>query len=120
MQKPNVIRDKSFRFAVLAVKLAQGIVDQQREYVLSKQFIASATSIGANVEEGLQGQSRKDFISKMSIALKEAYETRYWLRLMFETNLGNRQRVIELGHDVSELILILASIVKTSRTGKRK
>ncbi|MEK7122398.1 MAG: four helix bundle protein [Patescibacteria group bacterium] len=119
MRKSNIIRDKSFQFAVRTIKLAQDLA-QHREYVLSKQFMKSATSIGANVEEGLQGQSRPDFISKMSIALKEAYEARYWLRLMHTANLGKPDVVIELGRESSELILILSSIIKTTKVGKQK
>ena len=101
-----------------SVGLARDIADQQREYVLSKQFLRSATSIGANIEEGLQGQSRKDFISKMSIALKEAYESRYWLRIMHASKLGQQKQVISLEKDITELIAVLVRIVKTSRKEK--
>ena len=114
MQKPNLIRDRSFNFSIRAVQLAQEL-DKQRAYVLSKQFLKSATSIGANVEEGTQGQSRKDFISKMSIALKEAQEARYWLRLMHATKIGDPVEIASLGIEASEIISILVRIVKSSR-----
>lgn len=119
MQKPNLIRDRSFNFSVRAVQFAQEL-DKKRAYVLSKQFLKSATSIGANVEEGTQGQSRKDFISKMSIALKEAQEVRYWLRLMHASKLGDPKQVIALGKEASEIISILVRIVKTSRKAEQK
>lgn len=80
------IEDKSFQFAVRIVKLCRYLEETKKEYVLSKQIMRSGTAIGANVAESQQAQSRADFISKMSIALKEAVETNYWLRLLQETN----------------------------------
>lgn len=84
------------------------------EYVLSKQVLRSGTSIGANVEEALAGQTKKDFIAKMSIASKEARETKYWLRLIRESKL-TREPVDDLITDIDEIICILTSIVKTSQ-----
>jgi four helix bundle protein len=80
--KENVIKTKSFDFAVRVVNLYKWLITEQKEFVLSKQCLRSGTSIGANVEEADSGQSKKDFIAKMSIALKEAKETHYWLRLL--------------------------------------
>ena len=78
----NVIESKSFSFAVRIVKLCRNLQSDNKEFVLSKQLLRSGTSIGANVAESQQAQSRADFISKLSIALKEAVETNYWLRLL--------------------------------------
>ena len=77
----NAIQDKSFRFAVRIVNLCRYLQTEQKEYILSKQLLRCGTSIGANVAESQQAQSRPDFISKLNIALKEAYETNYWIRL---------------------------------------
>ena len=79
------IQEKSFRFAVRIVNLCRYLRDGQKEYILSKQLMRSGTSIGANVAEAQQAQSKPDFINKMNIALKEAYETNYWLRLLYAT-----------------------------------
>ncbi|HLD64205.1 MAG TPA: four helix bundle protein [Candidatus Peribacteraceae bacterium] len=78
----NPLRAKSYEFALAIVNLYKRLQSDQREYVLSKQLLRSATSVGANVEEAQQAQSRRDFILKTSIAMKEAYESRYWLRLL--------------------------------------
>ncbi len=83
--KENVVRDKSYAFAIRIVKLYQHLSTKKKEFVLSKQILRCGTSIGANVEEALGGQSRADFVSKMSIAYKEARETCYWLRLLKDT-----------------------------------
>jgi four helix bundle protein len=111
----NVIREKSFAFALAIISLYIKVRDH-REYVLSKQVLRSGTSIGANVEEGMSAQSRKDFISKMSLAAKEARETKYWLRLLQQSDLTtvDVENELEL---VDELLRILISIVKT--TGER-
>jgi four helix bundle protein len=108
----SVIREKSFLFALEIIEVFQKL-REGHEYVLSKQLLRSGTSIGANVEEALAGQSRKDFIAKMAVASKEARETRYWLALLKESRLAN----IELNpalKNVDELIRILTSIVKTT------
>ena len=78
--KTNILKDKSYAFALRSIKLFQYLTAEQREYVLSKQLLRSGTSIGANVEEAFQGESTSDFIHKLSIANKEAFETQYWLR----------------------------------------
>lgn len=84
--KGNVIQAKSYAFAVRIVKLYQHLSAEKKEYVLSRQVLRCGTSIGANVEEAIGGQSRADFVSKMSIAYKEARETSYWLRLLSDTD----------------------------------
>ncbi|MGE3492362.1 MAG: four helix bundle protein [Vicinamibacterales bacterium] len=85
--KPNPVRDKSFAFALRVVKLARGLQDEKREFVLSRQVLRSGTAIGALVREAEHAQSRADFISKMSIALKEANETDYWVDLLHQSGL---------------------------------
>ena len=108
----SLVQDKSFAFALLIVELYKKL-QGQGEYVLSKQVLRSGTSIGANVEEALAGQSRRDFLAKMAIASKEARETRYWLRLLCDGKLVNLDLVYEL-NAVDELVRILTAIVKTS------
>jgi len=108
----SIIQQKSFAFALQVVQLYKKL-REQREYVLSKQLFESGTSIGANIAEATAGQSRKDFLSKMAIASKEARETRYWLRLLRESELVDIDVTTEL-HDVNEIIRILTSIVKTT------
>ena len=116
-QKENIILDKSFEFAIKAVELYV-ILKNQNEFVISKQFLKSATSIGANVEEAISAFSKKEFTSKMGIALKEARETRYWLRLL------NRSQLVKFNYsiylkEIEELVNILTAIVKTSQAGNK-
>jgi four helix bundle protein len=111
----NVVLEKSFAFAVRIVKLAQFLLKERGETVLSGQILRSGTSVGANVEEAQAGQSRKDFISKMAIASKEARETRYWLRLLMETSQVEAKHAASLLEDCEELIRLLTAIVKTSQ-----
>ncbi|MBD2514227.1 four helix bundle protein [Nostoc sp. FACHB-973] len=108
----SIIQQKSFQFALKIIDLYIQLQDQ-REYVLSKQLLRSATSIGANVEEASGGQSRKDFLAKMYIAYKEARETKYWLRLLQQSKLVNIDLTNELMY-ADEIIRILSSIVKTT------
>lgn len=113
--KENVIQDKSFKFALNIIHLFQSL-QNEREYILSKQLLRSGTSIGANVEEAIAAQSRKDFLHKISISLKEARETRYWLRLLEESELSGIDVQVHL-RDSLELINILSAIVKTTKIG---
>ncbi|BAZ49152.1 CHP02436-containing protein [Nostoc sp. NIES-4103] len=108
----SIIQQKTFQFALKVINLYMKLQDQ-REYVLSKQLLRSGTSIGANVEEASGGQSRKDFLAKMYIAYKEARETKYWLRLLQHSQLVNIDFTNELT-DTDEIIRILSSIVKTT------
>lgn len=85
--KENILREKSYSFALRTIKLYRYLSEEYKEYVLSKQILRSGTSIGANIEEALQGQSKADFIHKLSLALKEAFETNYWLRLLRDSEL---------------------------------
>lgn len=114
-QKQNIIQTKTFGFALKIAKLCKTL-QKSSEYMASKQLFKSGTSIGANVEEALAAQSRKDFVSKMSIALKEARETLYWLRLLQESQLveGNCLNRID---EAKEIMRILTSIIKTTLEG---
>jgi four helix bundle protein len=112
--KENIILKKSFDFALDIIKLYMEM-KSQHEYVLSKQILRSGTSIGANVEEATAAYSKKDFAAKMSISSKEARETRYWLRLIEESNLIKVDVKPHL-QEVEQLINILTAIVKTSQS----
>ena len=111
----NIIENKSFLFAVRIVKLFKYIRRNKRETILATQLLRAGTSIGANVAESQQAQSRSDFISKLNIALKEAYETDFWLRLLFETQYINRLGFDSIIADCRELEKLLISIIKTSK-----
>ena len=115
----NIVEYRSKKFAVRIVRLYQYLEREKREYVLSKQVLRSGTSIGANVKEALEGQSRADFIAKMSIALKEARETEYWLELLHETDYVSKEQYTSIEADCRELGKILTSIVKTSRETRK-
>jgi four helix bundle protein len=111
--KDNLIKKKSFEFAVLSIKTYKKLIEQ-KEFVISKQFVRSATSIGANVQEADAGISKKDFIAKMSIASKEARETLYWIQLLKETEIVI-YNFEELKQKCEEIVRIITSIVKTSQ-----
>ena len=116
----NQIEYKSFHFSVRVVKLARHLQDEKKEYILSKQLIRSGTSIGANVVEAQQAQSRADFVSKLNIALKEAVETNYWLRLLKETEYLSEVEFSSIITDCRELEKLLTSIIKTTRNTPSK
>ena len=111
----NVIEEKSFQFAVRIVRLNQYLRTTKKEFVLSKQVLRSGTSIGASVAESKHAQSKADFISKMEIALKETSETKYWLRLLKETDYLSDSEFDSIFPDCIELEKILVSIVKTTK-----
>jgi len=113
--KKNIIQDKSFDFALQVIGLYQWLVDN-REYILSKQVLRSGTSIGACVEEGLAAESRKDFVHKMSIAAKEARETRYWLRLLQRSQLVPMDYTTYL-NEINHITRLLTRIVKSTKEG---
>ena len=113
--KKNVVREKSYAFALRIVKLYRWLCEEKREYVLSKQVLRSGTSIGANVEEAIGGQSEKDFAAKMMIAYKEARETHYWLRLLHDSELIEQSAFSSIIQDCDELLKLLGTITKTMR-----
>lgn len=110
----SILRDKSFAFALRVVKLYRHLVEQ-REFVLSKQVLRSGTSIGANLEEALNGQSRNDFIHKLSIAQKEAGETNYWIRLLRESEMLERRLADSVLEDCLEIQKMLTASLKTAK-----
>jgi four helix bundle protein len=116
--KENVVKDKSFDFALRVVKLAKYLEGEKKEYVLSKQVLRSGTAIGALVREAEHAESKSDFIHKMSIALKEANETSYWLKLLHQGGYSDKQSFQSIGSDSEELIKLLIAIVKTSKVSK--
>jgi len=117
LRDENNVLSKAFSFAVRVVKLYQFLSKEHKEYVLSKQLLRSGTSVGANINEAQAGQSKADFIAKMSIASKEARETKYWIELLCETTYldKNEMHVQTLLEQNEELINILTSIVKSAQ-----
>jgi four helix bundle protein len=116
--KESIVQKKSFEFSLKIITLYKKL-QHEKEFVISNQILRSGTSIGANVEEALAGQSKRDFTAKMSISSKEARETKYWLRLLKESELTDLE-VNSLILDIDELIRILTSIVKTSQQNLTK
>ena len=116
----GVLSDKSFAFAVRIVRLSQFLVSEKKEFVLSKQIIRSGTSIGAMTRESEYAESKADFIHKLSIALKEANETIYWLDLLKETHFIEDEMYNSLKTDSEELLKLLISIIKTTKSNLKK
>ena len=115
VKENNVILEKSMKFAVRIVNLHQYLSEEKQEYVMSKQILRSGTSIGANVNEAVRGQSRNDFLSKMNIALKEVFETGYWLELMRRTAYISQDEYESINEDCNEIKKILTSIIKSTK-----
>jgi four helix bundle protein len=113
MKETNIIQSKSFQFAVRIVRLHQRLNIEKKEWVLSHQILKSGTSIGANVEESIRGQSERDFFAKLSISYKEARETHFWIRLLFETNYIDQLEAESLLADCDEIIRILSASLRT-------
>ena len=111
----NIVVNKSYTFALRIISIYRELSINKKEYVLSKQLLRSGTSIGANVEESIGGQSEKDFYSKLSIAYKEARETGYWIRLLTDSHLLSSQESKSLLNDCDELIRIIGKILSTIR-----
>lgn len=111
----HTVERKSFLFAVRIVKLCKHLNTAKKEYVLSKQLLRAGTSIGANIAEAEQAQSKADFISKMNIALKEAVETNYWLRLLQASDYLTNTEFSSIHSDCRELEKMLTSIIKTAK-----
>lgn len=113
--KESILADKSKAFAIRIINLYKYLCKEKKEYVLSKQLLRSGTSVGANIREARFAQSKNDFISKMSIALKEISETEYWLELLTETGYISSKQSQSLMNDCTEIIKLLHSTVKTSK-----
>lgn len=116
MKTDNIIQQKSFAFAIRIVNLYKFLISEKKEFVLSKQLLRSGTSIGANVEEAIGGQSEKDFLSKISIAYKEARESMYWLKLLRATDYLTEEQSKSLLNDAEEICKILGKIQITFKT----
>ena len=117
--KENIIKNKSFAFALRIVKAYQ-FLSEKKEYVLSKQMLRSGTAIGAMVREAEQAESSADFVHKMAIALKEANETEYWIELLAQSNYLDEAAAISLKADLTELLKLLTSIIKTTKQNAKK
>jgi len=117
--KQSLIKEKSYSFALRIIGLYKELL-KQNEFVLSKQLLRAGTSIGANVEEALAGQSRADFMSKMSVASKEARETNYWLRLIRDSETITKAEVEPLLTESESIANIITSIVKTTGINNSK
>jgi len=116
MKSNNIVQEKSFAFAIRIGNVYKYLQQEKKEYVLSKQLLHAGTSIGANIEESIGGQSDKDFISKVSIAYKEARETIYWLKLLQATDYLSDQETISLLNDAEEIEKILGKIQLTLKS----
>ena len=116
IMKDNPLKDMSYQFAIRIVELSQYLQRDMKEFVLSKQVLRSGTAVGALIREAEFGQSKADFTSKMSISLKEANETEYWLSLLKDTDFISEDQFMRLQSDCKELIAMLVSTVKTSKS----
>lgn len=113
--KESIVYEKSYAFALRIIGLYKYLKNEQKEFVLSKQLLRSGTAIGALVSEGKFAQSKADFINKMHIALKEANETKYWISLLKDSEYLSEKMYDSLFPEISEIIAILVSIIKTSK-----
>jgi four helix bundle protein len=115
MKSENVVQTKSYDFALRIVKVYKYLSQEKKEFVLSKQLLRSGTSIGANIEESIGGQSKADFFAKMTIAYKESRESKYWIRLLRDSDYLTIEQSDDLLKDVEELLKIIGSIQKSIR-----
>lgn len=115
-KRVSIIEEKSFQFALNTIQIVKKIQEDKKEFILTKQLMCSDTSIGAMVREAEHAESKKDFIHKMAIGLKEANETRYWLELLFKSeNIDQNNYEILIDENI-QIIRLLAAIVKSSKT----
>ncbi|WP_264525127.1 four helix bundle protein [Flavobacterium sp. N502536] len=114
--KENIIKDKSFAFAIQVVKLYQYLSIEKKEFILSKQLLRSGTSIGAMIREAEHAESKNDFIHKFAIAQKEANETVYWLELLKATNYLNEKEFATINNDAISILKLITSIIKTTKS----
>ena len=116
----NILKDKSFVFALRIVKMYKYLVDEKKEYIMSKQLLRSGTAIGALVREAEHSESKADFIHKLSISLKEANETEYWIDLLFHAKYIEEENYKSIIEDCKEMLRLLISIIKTSKKNNGK
>ena len=115
MKRDNVVQTKSYDFAIRIVKVYKYLCENKKEFTLSKQLLRSGTSIGANIEEAIGGQSKKDFFAKLTISYKEARESKYWIRLLKDTDYLSKDEAESLLTDIEELLKIIGSIQKSMK-----
>jgi four helix bundle protein len=115
MKENNIIQQKSFSFGVKVVNLCKELKEKKKETVLANQLLRSGTSVGANIEEGLGCQSKKDFSFRLTVAYKEARESLYWMKLIKESGLAEIERISPIISDCDEILRIIGSILKTLR-----
>ena len=118
--RDNIVKNKSFAFALRIVKMYQFLCEYKKEFVLSKQLLRSGTAVGALVREAEQAESQADFIHKMAIALKEANETEYWIELLFQSNYIDETAYNLMKTNLTEILKLLISIIKTSKHNTKK
>ena len=120
MKKPSICFDKSIEFSLAIIKCTSRIAKEKHEFTLTKQLLRSGTSIGANISEGIYAQSKPDFIHKYSIALKEAKESSYWLKLLIDTNYLNKSESENLTRLNNNLINLLSTSIRTAKENLKK
>jgi len=116
VKENNIVREKSYKFALTVIELYRLLTTTKNEYVLAKQILRSGTSIGANIEEAIGGQSKKDFVAKIAVAYKEARETEYWLRLLRDSGYLANDEINPIIVDCQEILKLLGSIQKTLKS----
>jgi four helix bundle protein len=115
VKSESIIAKKAYSFALEIIKIYKYLIADKKEYVLSKQLLRSGTSIGANINEAISAQSKRDFVHKLSIALKEARETIYWLNLLKDSSYITKEEFIRLNDYGNEILKILSSIILTTK-----
>jgi four helix bundle protein len=115
MKSENVVQTKSYDFALRIIKVYKYLIQEKKEFVLSKQLLRSGTSVGANIEEAIGGQSKADFFTKITISYKETRESKYWIRLLRDSDYLTIEQSDDLLKDVEELLKIIGSIQKSIR-----
>ncbi|MFK7949420.1 MAG: four helix bundle protein [Saprospiraceae bacterium] len=113
--RKNIIKDKTFAFALRIVNCTTYLKKEKKEFVMSKQLLRSGTSIGANVRESEHAESKADFIHKLSISLKEANETDYWIELLYQSHHINEEQYLSLHNNIVEILKLLTAIIKSSK-----
>jgi len=114
--KNNIVKNKSFEFAVRVVNLYKFLIGEKKEFILSKQLLRSGTSVGAMIRESERAESKADFIHKLAISQKECNETLYWLELLYETDFLSMKQFDSINNDAIELIKLITSIIKTAKS----
>ena len=118
--RENIIKERSYAFALRVIKAYKYLCEEKHEFVLSKQMLRSGTAIGALIREAEQAQSQADFINKMNIALKEANETEYWLMLLKDSDYMDERSFESIHQDCAEVLKLLISIIKTSKSNQKQ